>query len=84
MDEKQIQILIGIRERLMIQLMMVSRLIDYWINECHGKANIELLTEEQIEEVEDEIIFMPDESWVDDLEDYLNEEDFNDGESERD
>ena len=74
MDEQQIQVLIQIRERLMIQLAMVSRLIDYYVKEVHGKPSVELLTAEQIKACDEEVIFLPDDNWVDDLEDYLEEE----------
>lgn len=50
MNEKQIQVLIQIRERLMLQLSMISRLIDYWMDECHGKPNLELLESKEDKE----------------------------------
>lgn len=49
MTPKQFNSLIQIRERLLTQLMMVSRLIDYYLAHCVGKPTI-LLEEKEDEE----------------------------------
>lgn len=66
--------LVGIRERLMIQLMMVSRLIDYYLQHCQNQPTIELrqLSEEQ---VDDDIEFIPEDDDIEFYADFEEEDD---------
>lgn len=74
MDKHQFQMLIGIRERLMIQLMMVTRLIDYYLAHCQNQPTIELRQLSDVQE-DDDIEFIPED---DDIEFYADFEEDDD------